>query len=83
MLDDIFDEVLTNKGFECVVQKWLKTLTSEEQSKVAKIHQMERDVPQSVDLAKLFTRLRDEVEITFKLTSFRQHFRDRCTCRPQ
>lgn len=83
MLDEIFDEVLTKKGFDCVVKKWIKTLETTTQDKVEAIYQMEHIKPQSVDLQALYGKLKDNTELPFKLTSFRQHFRDRCACRTQ
>lgn len=60
----------------CVVEKWIDTLSDEEQKAFALI----KERNELVSLNAMFQDLSFSQELPFGLTSFRTHFRGTCTC---
>jgi hypothetical protein len=60
----------------CVVGKWVETLADEEQKAFAIV----KERNSLVSLNAMFQDLFESQDLPFGLTSFRTHFRGKCTC---
>jgi tryptophanyl-tRNA synthetase len=75
-----FTEFLVDKPSECSVQKWLNTLTSEDQGNYLRVEEKYR-AGANISMVHVYKALAEEVSnLPFKLTSFRSHMNGTCTC---
>jgi hypothetical protein len=62
---------------KCKTQKWVNTLSKEDQEKFNSLKNENR----SVDIKNLFEALQEAgVNLPMGLTAFRSHFKEYCTC---
>jgi len=62
---------------KCKTQKWVNTLSKEDQEKFNSLKNENR----SVDIKNLFEALQEaSVNLPMGLTAFRSHFKEYCTC---
>lgn len=73
---DILNKHLNDAKEGCVVSKWVETLDENEQKAFALI----KEKNSLVSLNAMFQDLFEARELPFGLTSFRTHFRGKCTC---
>jgi hypothetical protein len=73
---DILSKHLSTEVFGCVVSRWIDALPQEEQEAFAAV----KEKSAKIKLAVLFADINKESELPFKLTAFRSHMRDYCTC---
>jgi hypothetical protein len=73
---DILSKHLSTEVFGCVVARWIDALPQEEQEAFAAV----KEKSAKIKLAVLFADINKESELPFKLTAFRSHMRDYCTC---
>ena len=75
-----FTEFLLDNKFECVVKKWLNTLSLEDQANYDSIEKKYR-AGSTIVIAAIYSALVLEVgSLPFKITSFRTHMNGVCTC---
>jgi hypothetical protein len=74
---DILSKHLANEVTGCAVSRWIDGLPQEEQDAFAIV----KEKNAKIKIAVLFADLTKESELPFKLTAFRSHMRDYCTCR--
>lgn len=74
---DILSKHLSTEVYGCTVFRWIEGLPQEEQDAFAAV----KEKSAKIKLATLFSDLNKESELPFKLTAFRSHMRDYCTCR--
>lgn len=72
----ILQKHLETAKIGCVVSKWIETLNKEEQDAFALI----REKNTLVSLSAMFEDLNSNQDLPFGMTSFRGHFRGKCTC---
>lgn len=73
---ELLEKHLSNTPTKCITAQWISTLSDEEQKAFEKIKENNK----KISIAKLFTDLESTMELDFKLTAFRSHFRGYCTC---
>jgi hypothetical protein len=73
---DILSKHLSNEVTGCTVSRWIDSLPQEEQDAFASV----KEKSARIKIAVLFSDLTKESELPFKLTAFRSHMRDYCTC---
>ena len=74
---EVLSKHLSNEITGCTVSRWIDELPQEERDAFAAV----KEKSAKIKLATLFSDLNKETELPFKLTAFRSHMRDYCTCR--